>query len=191
METIFTLNDEDDDTKINLDQLYENKQKQNLNTLSVFNKIIKRIHSKIKHISNKNNAEQYCWYLVPEIIIGIPRYNLNECTSFVIHNLRDNGFKVIYTHPNLLFISWGHWVPNYVRNEIKKKTGVKIDGNGDKIENDKTNDGLSLITKNVKKMKINDNDKYKDTNSYKPSGKLIYNPDSFKNIELKINNSKD
>jgi len=37
---------------------------------------------------------------------------------------------VRYTHPNLLIVSWQHYVPNYVRNEFKKKTGTAIDEYG-------------------------------------------------------------
>jgi len=188
MDTIFTLNNEDDkDSKINLDELYETRQKQNLNTLSTFNKIINRIHNKIKHISNKNNSEQFCWFVIPEVIIGIPKYNNNECTAYVIHKLRDNGFKVIYTHPNLLFISWSHWIPNYVRSEIKKKTGNTINGNGETIhETEEKEKDVGFFSKTIKK-KTKDEEKYKDTSTYKPSGNLIYNEDTLKNIELKLN----
>ena len=46
MDTIFTLGDiEDDNIKLNLDDLYEKKKKQDLNTLSVYNKIINRIQA--------------------------------------------------------------------------------------------------------------------------------------------------
>ena len=46
--------------------------------------------------------------------------------------LTTNGFVIKYTHPNLLFISWKHWIPSYVRTEFKKKTGKNIDGFGEK-----------------------------------------------------------
>ena len=48
METIFTLGDEtDDNLQINLDDLYEKKKQHDLNTLSIYNKILARIHNKI------------------------------------------------------------------------------------------------------------------------------------------------
>ena len=54
MDTIFTLGDiEDENTKLNLDDLYEKKKKQDLNTLSVYNKILNRIHARIKTISRQ------------------------------------------------------------------------------------------------------------------------------------------
>ena len=122
MDTIFTLGDmEDENTKLNLDDLYEKKKKQDLNTLSVYNKILNRIHARIKTISRQQTADQYCWYVIPEMIIGVPKYDNGACIAYIIDKLKENGFVVRYTHPNMLFISWKHWVPSYVRQEIKKK----------------------------------------------------------------------
>ena len=124
MDTIFTLGDmEDENTKLNLDDLYEKKKKQDLNTLSVYNKILNRIHARIKTISRQQTTDQYCWYVIPEMIIGVPKYDNGACIAYIIDKLKENGFVVRYTHPNMLFISWKHWVPSYVRQEIKKKTG--------------------------------------------------------------------
>ena len=39
MDTIFTLGDEEGNGKMNLDELYEKKQKHDLNTLNIYNKI--------------------------------------------------------------------------------------------------------------------------------------------------------
>ena len=135
METIFTLGDIDEENqRVNLDDLYEKKKQQDLNTLSVYKKILNRIHNKIKTLSRQHTAHQYCWYLVPEMMIGVPKYDHGACIAFCIDKLRENGFMIRYTHPNLLLISWQHWIPSYVRTEIKKKTGMNLDGYGNKIE---------------------------------------------------------
>ena len=36
----------------------------------------------------------------------MPLYNLAECVEYLVRMLSDNGFKVAYTHPNLLLITW-------------------------------------------------------------------------------------
>ena len=123
-DSLYNFNDKsdiDDTIKLNMDELYIKKQQQDLNILNNYNKILIRIHNKIKYISKQLINDMCCWYIVPEMMIGIPKYNHKDCTIYVIEKLRDNGFIVRYTHPNLLFISWKHWVPTYVRNEIKKK----------------------------------------------------------------------
>ena len=193
METIFTLGDEiDDNLKLNLDDLYEKKKQHDLNTLSIYNKILARIHNKITLTSRQHTGIQHCWYLIPEMMIGVPRYDHGACIAFCIDKLKDNGFMIRYTHPNLLLISWKHWIPQYVRNEVKKKTGVVIDGYGNKmIKKEKQDDSNpdSFILKSNNNIPIQGNKKeYKEINSYKPSGNMIYNQDILKRIEDKSKN---
>jgi len=183
------IDNEDDSLKLNIDELYVKKQQQDLNILTNYNKILIRIHNKIKYVSKNLVNENCCWYVMPEVIIGIPMYDYRDCTAYVIEKLRENKFVVRYTHPNLLFISWQHWVPSYVRNEIKKKTGTLIDEFGNIINADLqettttnssnenknvTNELLFSTTKQIKNTP-NTNANYKDTKSYKPSGNLVYN----------------
>tara|TARA_B100000530_G_C15908867_1_gene468487 strand:- start:887 stop:1471 length:585 start_codon:yes stop_codon:yes gene_type:complete len=193
METIFTLGDEtDDNLQINLDDLYEKKKQHDLNTLSIYNKILARIHNKITLTSRQHTGNQHCWYLIPEMMIGVPRYDHGACIAFCIDKLKDNGFMLRYTHPNLLLISWKHWIPQYVRNEVKKKTGVVIDGYGNKmIKKEKQDDSNpdSFILKSNNNIPIQGTKKeYKEINSYKPSGNLIYNQDLLRRIEDKSKN---
>ena len=189
METIFTLGDEtDDELKVNLDDLYEKKKQHDLNTLSIYNKILARIHNKIHITSRQHTTNQFCWYLIPEMMIGVPRYDHGACIAFCIDKLRTNGFMIRYTHPNLLLISWKHWIPSYVRSEVKKKTGVNIDGYGNKIiknnnKSDDPTDPSNLYTNNS--IPVEPKKQFKDINSYKPSGNLIYNKDLLKRIEDK------
>ena len=75
MANIFTLeNIEDFSEKLNIDELYEKKRQQDLNKLTLFNKILNRIHVKIKTVSRQKVDEHFCWFIVPETIIGIPRW---------------------------------------------------------------------------------------------------------------------
>ena len=137
MNTIFTLgNETDENNSINLDDLYERKKQYDLNTLSIYNKLLNRVHNRIKLVSRQQINEQFCWYVVPEIILGIPKFDHNACTAYLIDKLQSNGFVVRYTHPNLLLIVWKDFIPSYVRDEIKKKTGIVVDGKGNKVEKD-------------------------------------------------------
>jgi 2,4-dienoyl-CoA reductase-like NADH-dependent reductase (Old Yellow Enzyme family) len=125
MSSIFTLdNIEDFSEKINIDELYEKKRQQDLNKLALFNKILNRVHVRIRTTSRQKTDEQFCWFLVPETILGVPKYDQASCIAYLMDKLKTSGFNVRYVHPNLLFISWLHWIPQYVRTEIKKKTGI-------------------------------------------------------------------
>ena len=116
--------------KLNLDELYEKKQEQDKNKLFTYNKILTRIHEKIKLTSRQKCSQQFCWFVVPEIILGVANYDHAGCIAYLVDKLQENKFMVRYTHPNLLLISWLHYVPNYVRTEFKKKTGTAIDEYG-------------------------------------------------------------
>ena len=194
MSNKFITNDSDEyNEKINLDDLYERKKLHDISTTNNYNKILNRIHNKIKTTSRLQLTEQYCWFLVPEMMIGVPRFNQATCIAYVIDKLEKNGFKVRYTHPNMLFISWTHWVPDYVRAEIKKKTGVIIDGYGNILKNDEETSNKpealnpdTLLLKNSSKPKEINSDT-KDINSYKPSGQLIYNNEIINSLKNSLN----
>ncbi len=201
METIFTLADTtDDNVNLNLDELYERKKQQDMNTLALYNRILARVHNKIKTTSRQQTKEQFCWYVMPEMIIGVPKYDHAACTAYVIDKLKSNGLVVRYTHPNLLLISWSSWCPSYVRAEIKKKTGVVIDGYGNKLENvedqsvsaSSTNDlMLNLNLKGIPAKGVaggKEKELYKAIDSYKPLG-LIYNETLLKTVEDKTKSS--
>ena len=203
MNTIFSLGGENDEnSSINLDDLYDRKKQYDLNTMSIYNKLLNRIHNRIKTVSRQQINEQYCWYIVPEMILGIPKFDHGACTAYLIDKLQSNGFVVRYTHPNLLLICWKDFIPSYVRDEIKKKTGIIIDGKGNKIENsekqsEKNNgpeDPNELMFQRGNKLAIENksaNKDYKSIDSYKPTGNLIYNESLLKRIEEKSRNKEN
>ena len=199
MANIFNLeNFVDFSEKINIDELYEKKRQTDVNKLELFKKILNRIHIRIKTTAKQNSAERYCWYVIPEIIIGVPKYDQGACIAYVMDTLQKNGFQVRYFHPNTVFISWDHWVPTYVRTEIKKKTGININEYGEKIEDEKDEDENVYQDMTVKGSSNNSNleqiknsKKYTPINSYKPSGKLVYSEDLLNKLEGKINNNNN
>ena len=162
-----------DDTHINIDELYEHKKKNDLNRLDIYNKLLLKIHSKIKIASRLRNSENFCSYIMPEVLIGYPNYNLSDCLVFIIDRLQKDGFLTRYIHPNLLFISWNHWIPGYVRDEYKKKTGISIDCYGEPINKDKNT--VKFDTKDTKIM-----------NNLKLQNKFVYDDDLFSSIKDKL-----
>jgi hypothetical protein len=147
-------------------------------------------------VSRQKNDEQFCWFLVPETIIGVPKYDQAACIAYLIDKLQTNGFNVRYIHPNMLFISWSHIIPSYVRNELKKKTGIVINELGEKIDEDevtKTQDNsnpndfmFNIKNQNNDKERIQKKE-YTSIKSYKPSGNFIYDDDVLNKIEDKFN----
>jgi Family of unknown function (DUF5759) len=192
MANIFTLeNFSDFSEKINIDELYEKKRQQDVNKLELFKKILNRIHVRIRTTARQSINEKFCWFVVPEVIIGVPKYDQAACIAYIMDTLQTNGFQVRYFHPNTIFISWNHWVPSYVRTEIKKKTGIIINEYGEKVKDEKESEEDLEETQNYNSsdiQQIKNSKKYTPINSYKPSGKLVYSEDLLNKIENKIEN---
>jgi hypothetical protein len=199
MANIFTLeNVSDFSEKLNIDELYEKKRQYDLNKLTLFNKILNRIHVRIKTTSRQKSDEHFCWFLVPEVIIGVPKYDNAACIAYLMDKLQENKFNVRYIHPNTLFISWLHWVPSYVRTELKKKTGIIINEFGEKVdETDKDKDSKTnyeptnpndymFNTKEQTNQPKQPKKNYTPINSYKPSGNLVYEEELLNKIEDKF-----
>ena len=194
MANIFTLeNVTDFSEKLNIDDLYERKKQHDLNKLGLYNKILNRIHVRIKTTARQKIDEQFTWFVVPEVILGVPKYDNAACIAYLLDKLQDNKFNVRYTHPNTLLISWQHWVPSYVRNELKKKTGIIIDEFGKQQDDNVTenNDNNKTKTLEEKMFKLKDpnsnhkiqiHKKFTPITSYKPQGNLIYNEDLLNSI---------
>ena len=209
-------NKEDSDTirKINLEDLYEKKKTYDLSKLSVFNRILNRIHEKIKITSRQKTDTQFCWYVIPEVMLGVSSYDRVACISYLLEELTGNGFVVRYTHPNLIFVSWKHYIPSYVRTEFKKKTGITIDEHGNRIQeydeygnviqqsviantplSNNTLDPFNIgLTRKINNKSQGDGSgsgnapkkEFKPINEYKPTGNLIYGKEFFKKIEDKF-----
>jgi len=191
MSCFLTVDDEETIGKISIDDLYQRKQQKDLKQLSIFNKILNRVHKRIQFTSKNKIADKHIWFTVPEYIFGEPIYDQGDCIGYLVKNLQDNGFDVRYVHPNTLFVSWANWVPAYVRSEIKKKTGKIIDEKGNIIEKDgepDDNDPNSKLMNDKNNMNGQKGKKeYTPINQYKPTGNLVYNPEMFEKLEKKVN----
>ena len=186
MTNIFVLDSINDfSERINIDELYEGKKTKDLNKLALFQKILNRVHVKIKTTSRQKTNETFCWFIVPEVIIGVPKYDQAECIAYILDKLQDNGFKVQYFHPNTILIAWSHWVPSYVRSELKKKTGIVINEYGEKIDETENklqikdqkisisnNNELILNTKDANNFMGKTTKKFTPIDSYKPTGSI-------------------
>ena len=196
MANIFTLeNVADFSEKLNIDELYERKRQHDLNQLALYNKLLNRIHVRIKTTARQKMDEQFCWFVVPEIMIGVPKYDQAACIAYLVDKLKENNFNVRYIHPNTLMISWKHFVPSYVRNEIKKKTGVIIDENGNQIgdkmitdSQQEQEDNFMFKPKSTNSLstKTQNQKKFNPISSYKPQGNLVYNDELLHTLESKF-----
>jgi len=192
MSCLLYVNDEEARSKISIDDLYEKKHQRDLKQLSIFNKILNRIHKRIEMTGRNKRHEKYVWFTVPEYIFGEPNYDQGECMGYLVSKLEENGFYIKYMHPNTLFISWENWIPSYTRNEIKKKLGVVLDEKGNVLEKlddiavESHDPNVRLLQKEKEKEKEKEKKQFTPIDKYKPTGNMVYNADMFEKIEKKV-----
>lgn len=193
MSCFLYVEDKEASHKINIDELYENRKRRDLKQLNIFDKILNRIHKRITFTGRNKKNNKEIWFNIPEFIFGEPAYDKGDCTGYLVAKLEENGFFVKYLHPNTLFISWGEWIPSYVRSEFKKKTGIVIDEKGNVIESKKADDrddvksesgGINTI--NYADSNSQNSKNFTPINKYKPTGNLVYTPDMMERIEKKV-----
>jgi len=163
-----------EDPHLNIDELYETKRKSDLNRMIIYSKLLDKIHKKIKTASRQRNNPQFCSFVMPEVLLGYPNYNFAECLTYLLDRLDQDGFNTRYIHPNLIFIAWSHWVPEYVREELKKKTKLNVDSFGVPIEKKK-----SVVSFEKSESK--------PISTYKPSGLFVYDDEMIQSMKVKDN----
>ena len=187
-------NDEESTSKVNIDELYEKKQARDLKQLSIFNKILNRVHTRIRLTGRNKRNDTHVWFNVPEYIFGEPVYDKGECIAYVVNKLEENGFLVKYMHPNTIFVAWNHFVPSYIRTEFKKKTGKLMNEKGEitdpkekeaLVDEDDVNAGIFNDSRGQPPPKKEQKD-YRPIDKYKPTGKFIYDPNILERIDKKV-----
>ena len=141
-------------SQIDMKELYSTINAQTLRRMELYDSILKKCHSRILY--NSSLKRTYCFYQIPEFVIGVPLYDVIELRKYIMNSLKTNGFDLLYIEPNWLFIQWN----------------VK---------------GAKSLTKNNNPSKLNNqNNQYKSTDTYKPTGNFIYDDKSLMNMTDKF-----
>ena len=83
-------------SKNDIQKYYDDKQIKKKKTL--------RVMRLMKETAEKGKS--MCMYVVPDIILGMPLYNINECVLYIKNILKDKGFESAYAEPNIILIFW-------------------------------------------------------------------------------------
>ncbi len=138
---------------INIFNLNKSRDEREINRFTTYRKILEKCHRRIQINSDKKVT--HCIFTVPKMVIGLPAYDQVKCAEYCIDKLKKNGFVVIYTYPNLIYISWEH-VPSAIKNPEVKSMELEIKTNPYKdfsylIQNmsKKNNLNLTYFNKNL------------------------------------------
>ena len=97
--------------------LYSEEARRDATRVRTYNNVLQAIYKKIKAVARIPGNEKCLWYVVPEFIPGTARFNVEDCILYIVWNLRNVGYSVVYTHPNLLYVSWKNHDEKYKERE--------------------------------------------------------------------------
>ena len=106
--------------KLNIYDLYRNINEKKEKKHVSYNEVLYKIHDKVKRTAEKERYKLV--YEIPEVVFGLPTYDLNLCMAYIMKQLRSNGFLVKYYFPKILYISWD---PREIRDYKKQKSNIK------------------------------------------------------------------
>ncbi len=99
--------------KLDPSELFDKRRERDGARLKAYNKILEQIHHKIRTFS-KMGGDPWIMYTVPPFIIGLPRLDLKDTIVYLVYTLRNQGYEVRYTYPNMLYVSWKHHERDYL-----------------------------------------------------------------------------
>jgi len=91
-------------SQIDMKELYATINQKTLKRMELYDSILKKCHARILY--NSGLQRNYCFYQIPEFVIGVPLYDVVELREYVMNSLKTNGFDLLYVDPNWIFISW-------------------------------------------------------------------------------------
>ena len=89
-------------SQIDMKELYSTINAKTLRRMELYDSVLKKCHSRILY--NSGLQRTYCFYQIPEFIIGVPLYDVVELRQYIMNSLKTNGFELLYIEPNWLFI---------------------------------------------------------------------------------------
>ena len=145
---------------IDISDLHRKTNELKKRKIKIYDEVLQKCHHRIKLVSKLTPLNQWSFYIIPKVLFGIPLYNLAECVEYLVKMLTENGFRVAYTHPNLLLITWFE---------------------------SQTNTNKLLYNTRSSSSNNNHQNTYKSIDTYKPSGSLVYNQQNFNLLDQKRN----
>ena len=165
---------------ININKLRSEVELREQRKIKIYEKILDLCYQRILN-SNKKNDDYSCTYIVPNVVFGLPLYDVNECVSFIMNKLVEKEFNIVYAFPTTIHISWKpvDKINNKYENNKHKQLSISsqsqkyIGARGDR--GDKGD--------NIKQTK-----NYKSIDDYTQTKSLIYDTDDINLFQSKLDN---
>ncbi len=110
-------NDTIDIPVLQIADLYDKRRSRDASRLRAYNQLLQQIYHRIKVVSRMPTHPTEVVFTIPPFILGMPRLDLEDCVVYLVYQLRSGGFRVDFTYPNVLDISWKHHEKQYIVND--------------------------------------------------------------------------
>jgi hypothetical protein len=138
--------------QLQVSELYTRRQSKDAARLRAYNKILDSIYHRIRVQSQMPNSPCSLLYTIPPFILGLPRIDLEDCVVYLVYQLRQAGFEVRYSFPNLIGISWMHHERNYI---LEQSPIMMAMMESDRISSEKAKASAAFLKKPKKAKSTN------------------------------------
>lgn len=90
--------------QLNIYELHNTINKKKSVRTKIYNSVLSKCHNKIKQAAEKEQMSIF--FSIPRYVVGLPLYDITECSRYVFENLQQNGFNVYYLTFDVIHISW-------------------------------------------------------------------------------------
>ena len=177
---------------LNINKLRNEVEERENKKYKIFETILELCYQKILNINKKNN-DYNCTFIVPNVVFGLPLYNIGDCVIFIMDKLIEKGFEIYFAPPTTIHISWkpkntinyNDQIDYYKTLNQQNQMIIKYNG----TTNSNTNSINSNVNHNLQNKKnTNKNIQYKPINEYKEASNIIYDFDDLHLFQNKIDN---
>jgi hypothetical protein len=97
--------------------LYDRRVRRDFARLRAYNTLLEQIYHRVYATSQLSGNTSSLLYSVPPFILGLPKLDMEDCIVYLVWQLRQSGFEIRFTWPNLLMISWKHHEGAYLAHQ--------------------------------------------------------------------------
>ena len=188
---------------LNINKLRNEVEERENKKNKIFETILDLCYQKILNM-NKQNNDYNCTFIVPNVVFGLPLYNVGDCVVFIMDKLVEKGFEIYFAPPTTIHISWkpkeqnnNNYLNIQSNNQLdyyntlnqQHKLMIKYNSSNHSSNHNNYNNNNNNLNNNIQSKKNNQKTiQYKPIDDYKQLSNSIYDSDDLDLFQNKIDN---
>ena len=198
---------------ININKLRSEVEDREHNKIKVYEKILDMCYKKILN-TNKQYNDYSCTFVVPNVVFGLPLYNIEDCIIFIMNKLVEKGFEIYFALPTSIHIFWRPkdyinknqnnklYLNSITQNQLEYYSSLQpqnklmikyndiYNNNKNNDKNNEYNENNEYNTNTIKSHKnnnnINQSKNYRPIETYQTTSHSIYDLDNLDIFQNKV-----